>query len=171
MEADMTTSERTGGMSGGVAGIVTAIGGVLLAIGTFLVFATVEAFGFSESVTGWDTDSNWYYLGSGLALIVLGLVILTVGRPVARRVAGALGLLVAGLATVVSIMDITGLEDEIPAEALGQVGVSPGIGLFLAVAGAIVGLIGSGMSLFARGEVVEAAPPPPPPEPGPPPVS
>lgn len=165
---DMTTPERTRGVSGTLAGIVAALGGAIVAVGTFLVFATVEAFGISQSVIGMDTESDWYYLGSGLALVVLGLVIVSVRSTVARRVVGALGVLVAGLATVVSIMDIAGLEDEIPADVIDQVTVSPGIGLYLAVAGAVIGLTGSALALFARGEEpapIPPAPPPPPPEP------
>jgi len=165
----MTTPERTGGVSGGLAGIVTAIGGALLAIGTFLPFATVDAFGFSQSVTGMDTDSAWFYLGSGLVLLVLGIVILTMRAAAVRRIVGAIGVIVAGLMTVVSIMDLLGLDDEIPVEAAGQLTVSAGIGLYLAIAGAIVGLIGSGMALFARAEETRMAPPPPPPATPPPP--
>ena len=160
----MTTSERSGGTSGAVAGIVTAIGGALLVIGTFLPFATVDAFGFSQSVTGMDTDSSWFYLGSGGVLLALGIVILMMRQAGIRRIVGVIGVIVAGLMTVVSIMDLMGLDDEIPAEAAGQLTVTAGIGLYMAIAGAIVGLIGSGMALFAKGEVSRrAAPPPPPP--------
>ena len=159
----MSTSERSGGVSRTVAGIVMAIGGALLAIGTFLSFATVDAFGFSQSVTGWETDSNWFYLGAGLVLLVLGIVVLTVRAAGLRLVVGAIGLIVAGLMTVVAIMDLLGLDDEIPAEAAVQLTVSADIGLYMAIAGAIVGLIGSGMALFARSEEVPVAAPPPPP--------
>ena len=94
MEADMTTRERSGGVSGTVAGIVTAIGGALLAIGTFLPFATVDAFGFSQSVTGMDTESSWFYLGSGLVRLALGIVMRVVRAPGVWRIVGAIGVLV-----------------------------------------------------------------------------
>jgi len=166
----MTTPERSGGSSGTVAGIVTAIGGALLAIGTFLPFATVDAFGFSQSVSGMDTDSSWFYLGSGVVLLVLGIVILMMRQAGIRRIVGVIGVIVAGLMTVVSIMDLMGLDDEIPAEAAGQLTVTAGIGLYMAIAGAVVALIGSGMALFAKGEAPHmVAPPPPPPATTPPP--
>lgn len=168
---------RSRSLTATIAGVVTAIGGALMAVGTFLAFATVEAeaLGFSESVTGWQTESNWYYLGSGLALVVLGLAVMLARDVVVQRVAGGLGVLVAGLATVVSIMDLVGLDDEIPPEALGQVVVSPEAGLFLAVAGSIAGLVGSVVTLFAPTPAPEpAAAPAPllhPPESAPPPPS
>lgn len=165
---EMTTSERSGGVSGAVAGVVAAIGGALMAVGALLSFASVEAFGVSQSVGGLDTDDGPVYLGAGLVLAVLGIVILVLRSTVVRRVLGVTGILVAGFMTYAGIVDITSLSDDIPPELLGEVSVSAGIGLYLVLAGAVVALIGSGMALFSREEARVIAPPAPPP-PTPPP--
>jgi len=166
----MSTSERSGGTSGAVAGIVMAIGGLAMIVGPLLTFLTADTPQGSQSFSGIATEidgDGWFFLGSGVGLVLFGILVATVRSLPLSRILGVVGLLAAGFMTyvgIVDVMDIASLEDEIPPEVAGQFSFSVGIGLYVAIAGAIVGLIGSGMALFAKGEVSRmAAPPPPPP--------
>jgi len=167
----MTTPERSGGSSGTVAGIVTAIGGIAMIVGPFLTFLTADTPQGSQSFSGIAPEidgDGWFFLGVGVGLVIFGVALATIRSVPLSRVLGVLGLLAAGFMTyvgIVDIRDIASLEDQIPPEVAGQFSFSVGIGLYVALAGAIVGLIGSGMALFAKGEAPHTAPPPPPPPP------
>lgn len=150
------------GMSPKTAGIVMLIGGILLAVGSLLQFATLEGFGISETVSGLDTDDGKLFLGVGVALLIFGAVVMAVASAVARRVFGILGVLLSAFMVWAAIVDITGIGDDIPAEFAGQIEASAGIGLYVVLTGAVVGLIGSAMAVFAAKETVVAPPPPPP---------
>ncbi|HEX6261514.1 MAG TPA: hypothetical protein VF097_01565 [Actinomycetota bacterium] len=111
--------------------------------------------GIAQEIGG----DGWYFIGVGAALVVLGASIAWSRSATLARVLGAIGLLAAALAAAVAaidIVDIIGLEEEVPAEAAGLFSFSVGLGLYVAAAGSIVGLIGSATALFVR----EEAPPP-----------
>jgi len=161
------TSSR--GKSPKTAGTVMIIGGILLAVGSLLQFAKLEGFGISETVSGLDTDDGKLFLGVGVALLIFGGVILGVASATARRIFGVLGVLISAFMVWAAIVDITGIGSDIPAEFAGQIEASAGIGLYVVLAGAVAGLIGSAMAVFAPKEAAVAPPPPPPGETAPPP--
>lgn len=179
-----------------VPAVVTIAGGLLMVVGSLLPFVSVEAgaFGGSQTFTGLDTPDGKFTLGAGVALAVLGAVILAAAG-VLPKVMGGLALVLGGVMAVLIWMDIASLgadalrnlvresgavppgvsEDQV-VEILEQSGVSvsAGVGLYLAFAGAIVGAVGGIMALVARTRRPEAAPPsaspeaPPAPPPPPP---
>lgn len=167
------------------AGFVTMAGGILMVLGTFLAFVRVTT-SFpgvpTQSVSGLDTDDGKLFLGFGIGIAVIGLIILLT-RGVLPRVLGVLAVLAGGFMGVAGIIDLTSFGDEAlrevaaaaAAETPGataeqvfqlfqQLGVSlsPGIGLYIVLGGAFIAVIGGLWAILTRtSAAVPAAPPPP----------
>lgn len=176
------------------AAALTVLGGVAMAIGAILPFAKVEAGELpipSQTVGGLDTADGKLFLGVGIALIVLGVLIWMARSRGLRVVAAVLALLAAGFMLYAAIIDITGIEDE-SLDAIAEAGaaqtagvsveqvrdaldqfnvsVKTGIGLYIVLVGSAIGAVGGLLGLLAKRPepVMPAAPPPPGPPPAPP---
>ncbi|HET6771410.1 MAG TPA: hypothetical protein VFH75_07215 [Actinomycetota bacterium] len=172
---------------------LTILGGVAMAIGAILPFAKVEAGELpipSQTVGGLDTADGKLFLGVGIALIVLGVLIWMARSRGLRVVAAVLALLAAGFMLYAAIIDITGIEDE-SLDAIAEAGaaqtagvsveqvrdaldqfnvsVKTGIGLYIVLVGSAIGAVGGLLGLLAKRPepVMPAAPPPPGPPPPP----
>jgi hypothetical protein len=100
-------------------------GGVLLALGSFLAWATA----MGDSVTGMDGGNGWFTLVAGAALVVFG--VLTASGTGYPSWLPWLALSVGTLVAVINLVDITGLD-----------GVSIGIGMWIVLAGVVVAVVG-----------------------------
>ncbi|HEX6208055.1 MAG TPA: hypothetical protein VF058_06800 [Actinomycetota bacterium] len=147
-----------------LAWILTVLGGLVMGVGPLLPFVvadtpqgTLSYSGIAQEIGG----DGWYFIGVGAALVVLGASIAWSRSATLARVLGAIGVLAAGLVAAVAaidIVDIITLEEELPPEAGGLFSFSVGIGLYVAAAGSIVGLIGSGTALFVQPEAPPVQP-------------
>jgi hypothetical protein len=170
---------------------LTVLGGVAMAIGAILPFAKVEGGELpipSQTVGGLDTADGKLFLGVGIALIVLGVLIWMARSRGPRVVAAVLAVIAAGFMLYAAIIDISGIEDE-SLDAIAEAGaaqtagvsveevrdaldqfnvsVNTGIGLYIVLVGSAIGVIGGLLGLLAKrpDTVMPAAPPPPAPPP------
>ena len=183
----MSQTERRGAPT---AGIVAIVGGVLLALGSFLPWAEVSGSGASVTAKGLDGSDGYITLAAGLVAVVAGLVMLRGMRKVVAVVAILAGLIGGGLALYDaitakdSVLDAAAEElaptfgvsaDQVRAaldQAIDarQLDVSIGIGLYVVMAGGLAAIVGGVLGLRdSAGEpaepmpaVTEAPPPSPP---------
>jgi hypothetical protein len=163
------------------AGFVTMAGGILMILGTLLPFATVSAEGVpgftTESASGLDFPRGGMFLGFGVGIAVVGLVMLLT-KEVVPKILGVLAVLAGGSMLVAGIMQLTGLEQSIAEaaaevnpgvtadqvlQALRQVGVSvnAGIGLYVVLAGSLISAAGGVWAIVTRTTATPPAPPAP----------
>lgn len=172
---------------------ITVLGGVAMALGAVLTFAKVDVGQLpidARSIGGLDTPDGKLFLGVGIALVVLGGLMWIATSAALRRVAAVLAILGAAFMLYAAIVDITGIEDE-SLDAIAEAGaattpgvtveqvraaleqfnvsIKPGIGLYIVLAGAALGVIGGVLALLAKRPepALPAAPPPPGPPPPP----
>jgi hypothetical protein len=172
---------------------ITVLGGVAMAIGAVLTFAKLDVGQLpidARSISGLDTPDGKLFLGVGIGLVVLGGLMWIATSAALRRVAAVLAILGAAFMGYAAIVDITGIEDE-SLDAIAEAGaattpgvsveqvraaleqfnvsIDPGIGLYIVLAGAALGVIGGVLGLLAKRPepVIPAAPPPPGPPPPP----
>jgi hypothetical protein len=125
---------RTGGSELNLAALGVAIGGLMVAAGAFLPWATV----FGISVSGMDGSDGWIALAIGGLLALIGFANLRTDATGGARLVGLLaGLAAAGLGIwkYSSVRDI-GVDNEL-AGALVQVGT----GVYLMIAGGALGVL------------------------------
>lgn len=160
--------------------VLAIAGGVLLAIGSFLTWVTVDvrAQGVSDSGTGIDVDDGWITLAAGIVLVAAGA--LNLRSP--RRALAVLMVLVGVLGLALGVWEIVTVEDralDAFAEELapqfgisagefralldvaveqGEVDISGGIGLYLVLAGSVVGIAGGAIQLSGGRAPVGAMP-------------
>ena len=133
---------------------LTMLGGLLLAVGSFLSWATVsgaigaalEETGEKTSQTGIGGGDGWITLAIGLVLLFAGYMAWS-GKPLAMWVGWTAGIL--GLAMAVfEYFSLKGDADDINA-LIAETGLdgsaSIGIGFWLVAAGAVLGIIGVAM--------------------------
>jgi len=157
------------------AAIVTIVGGVLLAVASFLPWAKVSGSGASVTAKGLDGSDGYITLAAGLIAVVAGLVLLRATRRVLAVVAVLVGLVGGGIALYDaltakdSVLDAAAEElapsfgvsaDQVRAaldQAVdsGTLGVSIGVGLYIAIAGGLVAIAGGVLGL--RETVAEPA--------------
>jgi hypothetical protein len=172
---------------------ITVLGGVAMALGAVLTFAKLDVGQLpidARSIGGLDTPDGKLFLGVGIALVVLGGLMWVATSAALRRVAAVLAILGAAFMLYAAIVDITGIEDE-SLDAIAEAGaattpgvtveqvraaleqfnvsIKPGIGLYIVLAGAALGVIGGVLALLAKRPepALPAAPPPPGPPPPP----
>ena len=149
------------------AAIVTIVGGVLLAVASFLPWAKVSGSGASVTAKGLDGSDGYITLAAGLIAVVAGLVMLRATRRVLAVVAVLVGLVGGGIALYDaltakdSVLDAAAEElapsfgvsaDQVRAaldQAVdsGTLGVSIGVGLYIAIAGGLVAIAGGVLGL------------------------
>lgn len=176
-----------------VAAAIMVVGGVAMALGAVLTFAKLDVGQLpidARSIGGLDTPDGKLFLGVGIALVVLGGLMWIATSAALRRVAAVLAVLGAAFMLYAAIVDITGIEDE-SLDAIAEAGaattpgvtveqvraaleqfnvsIKPGIGLYIVLAGAALGVIGGVLALLAKRPepALPAAPPPPGPPPPP----
>jgi hypothetical protein len=176
-----------------VAAAIMVVGGVAMALGAVLTFAKLDVGQLpidARSIGGLDTSDGKLFLGVGIALVVLGGLMWIATSAALRRVAAVLAILGAAFMLYAAIIDITGIEDE-SLDAIAEAGaaatpgvsveqvraaleqfnvsIDPGIGLYIVLAGAALGVIGGVLGLLAKRPepMLPAAPPPPGPPPPP----
>ena len=170
------------------AGIVAIVGGALLAVGSFLPWAEVSGSGASVTATGLDGLDGYITLAAGLVAVVTGLAMLRGTRRAMAVVAVLVGLVGGGLALYDALTAKDGVLDAAAEEIApslgvsadlvragldqaiddGQLGVLISIGLYVAMAGGLIAIVGGVLGLresVGVTPVATAAPPSPPTEP------
>lgn len=157
--------------------ILAILGGALLVIGSILDWATLDVAlagqTLSESFGGLDGSDGWITLGSGAVAIAVGIVAMSSGG---RRVLAILAILAGLVGGGVGLYDAVTAEsnslDEF-AEGIGatrgdvdaaietgelEFELSIGIGLYLAIAGGVLALVGGALQLSGSGTSAPAMP-------------
>ena len=158
-----------------VGAILAMVGGVLLAVGSFLAWAEVSGGGTSVTAKGVDGSDGYITLAAGAVALLVGIAMTRQARRtlavlviLAGIVGGGIGLYDA-LTAKDSVLDAAAEElaptfgasaEEVRAaldQAIdaGQLSVSISIGLYVVIAGGVVALIGGIVGL--RGSAAEAA--------------
>jgi hypothetical protein len=153
-----------------VGAVIAIVGGVLLAVGSFLSWAEVTGGGVSVTAKGIDGSDGYLTLAAGAVAILVGLAGLRMGRRLFGVLALVAGLLGGGfglydaLTAEDSVLDAAAEEiapqfgvsvDEVRTildEAIdsGQLDISISIGLIIVIAGGAIAAIG-GVLMLARG--------------------
>lgn len=158
------------------------VGGLLAAVGSFLAWASVSAAGQGVSAAGTDGTDGYITLIAGIVLLLYGIARLT-GNAIGTKKAMAVIAIVAGLvAGGVAVYDAVTAKERVLDEAAsqvassagvsktearafldqavdsGQVGISLSFGIFVVMAGGVLGLIGGVMGLRSSGEPAPAMP-------------
>lgn len=175
-----------------LAAAIAILGGVTMAMGALLPFAKYDfaALAPSRSIGGLETLDGKLFLGVGIFLVVVGGFMWLATSKSLSRAAAFLAILAAGYMLIAAVVDIVGLAEELLDDAavdlaaanpglsverirtaLEQFNVSidTGIGLYIVLGGAALGVIGGVLGLLAKRPkpVLPAAPPPPGPPPPP----
>jgi len=158
-----------------VGAILAMVGGVLLAVGSFLAWAEVSGGGTSVTAKGVDGSDGYITLAAGAVALLVGIAMTRQARRMlavlvilAGIVGGGIGLYDA-LTAKDSVLDAAAEElaptfgasaEEVRAaldQAIdaGQLSVSISIGLYVVIAGGVVALIGGILGL--RGSTAEPA--------------
>jgi len=158
-----------------VGAILAMVGGVLLAVGSFLAWAEVSGGGTSVTAKGIDGSDGYITLAAGAVALLVGIAMTRQARRMlavlvilAGIVGGGIGLYDA-LTAKDSVLDAAaeelaptfGASAETVRVALdqaieaGQLSVSISIGLYVVIAGGVVALIGGIVGL--RGSAAEPA--------------
>ena len=164
------------------AGALTTLGGILTLVSSFLIWGRVTALADNSHR---DVKGGNLVLIAGIVLIAIGLLLLLVRSRGFRLVlaivtilVGLAAVLIAGVSAGSKDVFLTTVADKIgdeqgvshsqaekffkDAEKRGDVKVQDQLGVFLALGGGVVALIG-GIAGLRRGKREELAPPPPPP--------
>lgn len=156
------------GRSAPIAAILAIAGGALLAIGSFLAWAEVSGGGTSVTAKGTDGSDGWITLVAGLVVLVVGLTLLRGGGKRALTIIAIVAALIGG---GVGLYDALTAKDRVlddAAEELagqfggsaaevrvlldqaidaGEIGISLSIGLYLVIAGGVLGIVGGFMGM------------------------
>jgi hypothetical protein len=165
--APSTTASATtgGGLPIGAGQIVAILGAVVVAVSTFLDWIDVSARG--ASITGSATDVPVQFLydkntdsvdPSLLVLLIPAAVLLLLGALIPKgKVFGILGGLLAIAVPVLYAVQVQrGLDDDLASTNIGLTDFI-GIGVYVAFAGGVIGLVGA---ILSRTRPTPGAPPP-----------
>jgi hypothetical protein len=166
-----TMEQGTAGRSMPIGAILAIVGGALLAIGSFLSWATVSGAGTEVSASGMDGSDGVVTLVAGILALVCGLLAMRAGRRILAIVTILAGLAGAGLgiydavtakdsvldaaaeqvatqvgATVEEVRAL--LDDAIDA---GQLSISISVGLYIVIGGGLLALVGGFLMLGTKG--------------------
>ena len=154
-----------------IGAILAIVGGALLAIGSFLSWATVSGAGTEVSAKGVDGTDGYVTLVAGLVALATGLAAMKAGRRALAIVAIVAGIVGAGL----GVYDATTAKDSVldaaadqvaaqvgatPAEVrdlldaaidAGQLGISISFGLYIVIAGGVLAIAGGALQMGAKG--------------------
>jgi hypothetical protein len=154
-----------------VAAILAIVGGALLAIGSFLAWASVSGGGTSVTAKGTDGSDGYITLVAGIVVIACGVLLMRVGK----KAIAVLAILAALVGGGVGLYDAFTAKDRVlddAAEELatqfgatasevrvlldqaidaGQIGISLSFGLYMVIAGGALGLVGGILGLRSPG--------------------
>jgi hypothetical protein len=156
--------------------VLAIVGGVLLAIGSFLTWAEVSGGGQSESVSGTEGSDGWITLVAGVLVVAAGVAAFkAVRRPLAMLII-ATGLVGAGVglydaltakenvisevaeqsaaATGASVAEVRAVLDQLIDS--GQIGISIGIGLYVVIVGGVLAVVGGALQLSSTRSTASA---------------
>jgi hypothetical protein len=162
--------------------LLAIVGGALAAVGSFLAWASVSAAGQQVSAKGTDGSDGYITLVAGIILILYGVARLT-SNAMGTKKAMAVIAIVAGLvAGGVGVYDAVTAKERVLDEAASQVASSAGVsktaaralldqavdsgqvdislsfGIFVVIAGGVLGLVGGVMGLGSSRESAPAMP-------------
>jgi hypothetical protein len=162
--------------------LLAIVGGALAAVGSFLAWASVSAAGQQVSAKGTDGSDGYLTLVAGIILILYGVARLT-SNAMGTKKAMAVIAIVAGLvAGGVGVYDAVTAKERVLDEAASQVASSAGVsktaaralldqavdsgqvdislsfGIFVVIAGGVLGLVGGVMGLGSSRESAPAMP-------------
>ena len=120
---------------------LTAIGGGIVLLGSFLPWATVSSGFGTASVSGTEGDGK-ITMALGIALVTLGVIELT--RSTSLRV---LILIAATLAAGIGVLDFISANERVAGVESAFVHASVGVGLYAVIGGGILAIVGG---LFNR---------------------
>lgn len=171
-------AESTTGRPAPIAAFLAVGGGVLLAIGSFLAWAEVSGGGTSVSAAGTDGTDGYITLVAGLIVLAVGATFL---RGVGKRGLAILAIVAALIGGGVGLYDALTAKDRVlddAAEELagdfggsvaevralldaaidaGEIGISLSVGLYMVIAGGVLGIVG-GVMVVRAGEPAPAMP-------------
>ncbi len=187
--------ESTAGRSAPIGAILAIAGGALLAIGSFLAWAEVSGGGTSVTAKGTDGSDGWITFVAGLIVLAAGAMLM---RGAGKRALAILAIVAALVGGAVGVYDALTAKDRVLDDAAkelagqfggtaaevrtlldqaidaGQLGISISFGLYMVIAGGVLGVVGGFMGMRgstaapampAMGSMPSAAPaaaPPPP---------
>ncbi len=159
-----------------IGAILAIVGGALLAVGSFLSWATVSGAGTEVSASGMDGSDGIVTLVAGIIALACGLLAMKAGRRILAIVTILAGLAGAGLgiydaltakdsvldaaaeqvatqvgATVDEVRAL--LDDAIDA---GELSISISLGLYVVIGGGVLALVGGVMMLGTKGASTSA---------------
>lgn len=131
------------------------IGGILMIVGMFLTFVTVEGPGGSASFNGSDAEEASPYFIAGGAAILAAIALYLMKGSVGRKVVAGLAIaLIAFFGLFAAFTDITEIGDL----SGGGFEASAGIGLYLSGLAAVIALVGAVLALRSTPASASAAP-------------
>jgi hypothetical protein len=161
--------------------IIAVVGGLLLAIGSFLSWATVSGGGDSVSASGTDGSDGYITLICGVIALAIGAAWFAKGA--GKRALAILVLLAGLIGGGVGVYDAMTAKDSVldgaaeelapsfgvPADQVrvlldqaidaGQLSISLSIGLYMVIGGGLLALVGGVLGMRARGTEPAAATP------------
>lgn len=144
---------------GNILGIVALVGALLMIIGVFVTWVTVDitALGMTVSstdYTGWNvysdemfSDAEYNYaplvaLIAGIVAFFTTILPIVLKKPTANRLLGVISLILGVVALVLMIL-FNGQMDSIDLIGLASFSVSAGTGLWIAIAGSVLLILGA----------------------------
>jgi hypothetical protein len=140
--------------------VLMLLGAVLLFIGPALDFVTVDGASGTEGLTGYDAEEGSTYVLAGVVVGAMAIGLWFASGKRARTALSAIGILGAAFGTFGGYVDLTQVDEGVPAELKSA--VDAGIGTWLVLVAGIIALIGAVLSFRSAPAVAEAPPPPPP---------
>jgi hypothetical protein len=160
--------ESTAGRPAPIAAILAIVGGVLLAIGSFLAWAEVGGGGTSVTAKGVDGSDGYITLATGVIVLIAGLMIF---RGAGKRVLAIIALVAALIGGAVGLYDALTAKDRVlddAAEELagqyggttaevralldqaidaGELSISISFGLYMVILGGALGIVGGVLAM------------------------
>lgn len=143
---------------GNILGIVALVGALLMIVGVFVTWVTMDitALGMTVSTdyTGWNvysderfSDAEYNYaplvaLIAGIVAFFTAILPIVLKKPTANRLLGVISLILGVVALVLMIL-FHGQMDSINLIDLASFTVSAGTGLWIAIAGSILLILGA----------------------------
>jgi len=119
--------------------LVALVGAVMVVLGSFLDWATVDSAFGSLGVGGME--------GDGKLTLVAGLVAGVLLLLVRGRAGGIVGAVLLAIAALIGFVDYGNVQEMVDAVESEFARASVGVGLYLVIAGGILGVVGSVLSL------------------------
>jgi len=154
-----------------IGAVLAIVGGALLAIGSFLSWASVSGAGTEVSATGMDGSDGVVTLIAGVVALGCGLAAMKAGRRVLAVLTILAGLAGAGLGLYDALTAKDSVLDAASEEVATQVGatteevralldaaidsgdlsISIGFGLYIVIGGGVLALVGGAMQMSGKG--------------------